>query len=76
MTRGRLLSTVVSAQQQLVDYILKHQLENRYFRIDAALKEEQQADLGLEVASNPRMLRFISHVAKPPVFSWPQRSAD
>lgn len=96
MTRGRLLSTVVSAQQQMVDYILKHQLEERYFRIDAALKEEQQADLGLdvatesargtllglaggsyqEVASNPRLLQFISHVAKPPVFSWPPRPAD
>jgi uncharacterized protein len=51
MSRGRLFSTVVSAQQQLIDYILAHQLGSRYFRIDASQSEEQQADLALDVAT-------------------------
>jgi patatin-like phospholipase/acyl hydrolase len=50
MTRGRLFTTVVSAQQQLVDYILSHELADRYLRIDATPSIEQQADLALDVA--------------------------
>lgn len=50
MSGGRLFATVVSAQQQLVDYMLQHQLGNRYLRIDARQSEEQQADLALDVA--------------------------
>jgi hypothetical protein len=50
MSGGRLFATVVSAQQQLVDYMLQHQLGDRYFRIDARQSEEQQADLALDVA--------------------------
>ena len=52
MSRGRLFSTVVSAQQQLIDYILKHDLGDRYFRIDAVQSPEQQADLALDVATD------------------------
>lgn len=51
MSRGRLFSTVVSAQQQLIDYVLSHQLGERYFRIDASQSEEQQSDLALDVAT-------------------------
>jgi hypothetical protein len=50
MLRGRLLRTIVSSQQQLVDYMLRHQLGERYLRIDAIQSEEQQADLALDVA--------------------------
>jgi patatin-like phospholipase/acyl hydrolase len=50
MSRGRLFATIVSAQQQLVDYMLGHQLGDRYLRIDASQSEEQQADLALDVA--------------------------
>ncbi len=53
MSRGRLFSTIVSAQQQLVDYILSHDLGDRYFRIDAIQSPEQQADLALDVANEP-----------------------
>jgi patatin-like phospholipase/acyl hydrolase len=53
MSRGRLFSTIVSAQQQLVDYILRHDLGDRYFRIDAVQSPEQQADLALDVANAP-----------------------
>lgn len=50
MLKGRLLRTIVSSQQQLVDYMLRHQLGERYLRIDATQSEEQQADLALDVA--------------------------
>ncbi|MDB6147563.1 MAG: hypothetical protein JWO45_1227 [Spartobacteria bacterium] len=50
MSRGRLFSTMISAQQQLVEYILGHDLKDRYFRIDVHQSPEQQADLGLDVA--------------------------
>lgn len=53
MSRGRLFSTIVSAQQQLIDYILRHDLADRYFRIDAVQSPEQQADLALDVADEP-----------------------
>lgn len=48
--RGRLFSTIVSSQQQLVDFMLKHQLGDRYLRIDSRPGEEQLADLALDVA--------------------------
>jgi patatin-like phospholipase/acyl hydrolase len=50
--RGRLFSTIVSAQQQMVDFMLKHQLGDRYLRIDARPGEEQQSDLALDVAND------------------------
>jgi patatin-like phospholipase/acyl hydrolase len=49
--RGRLFSTIVSAQQQMVDFMLRHQLGNRYLRIDVRPGEEQQTDLALDVAN-------------------------
>jgi patatin-like phospholipase/acyl hydrolase len=49
--RGRLFSTIVSAQQQMVDFMLKHQLGERYLRIDTRPGEEQLADLGLDIAN-------------------------
>jgi patatin-like phospholipase/acyl hydrolase len=51
MSRGRLFSTVVSAQQQLTNFILGHQLGERYLRIDAIQSPEQQVDLALDVAT-------------------------
>lgn len=48
---GRLWSTISAAQQQLVDFLMKHQLEDRYLRIDHQQSPEQQAYLGLDVAT-------------------------
>jgi predicted acylesterase/phospholipase RssA len=48
--RGRLFSTIVSSQQQLVDFMLRHQLGERYLRIDARPGEEQQTDMAMDVA--------------------------
>ena len=50
--RGRLFSTIVSSQQQMVDFMLRHQLGDRYLRIDARPSDEQQRDLALDVADD------------------------
>ncbi|WP_315922115.1 CBASS cGAMP-activated phospholipase [Mesorhizobium sp. SP-1A] len=52
--KDRLPSTLISAQQQLVDFMLKHQLTDRYLRIDALPSEDQTSDLGLDVADTKR----------------------
>lgn len=46
----RIVTTVFSAQQQLVDFMVGHQLPGRYVRIDANPSTEQAVDLGLDVA--------------------------
>ncbi len=50
----RLLSTVMASQQQLVTFMMKHQLEDRYLRIDRQPSAEQTSDLGLDIASKHR----------------------
>jgi patatin-like phospholipase/acyl hydrolase len=51
LSGGRLFSTMISAQQQLVDFLLKHQFGDAYLRIDHLQSPEQQNDLGLDVAT-------------------------
>jgi patatin-like phospholipase/acyl hydrolase len=51
MTDNRLFSTIISAQQQLTDYMVRHRLGDRYFRIDTDQSREQQVQLGLDVAN-------------------------
>ncbi len=51
LAKNRLWSTINAAQQQLVDFLMKHQLKERYFRIDYLQSPEQQAYLGLDVAT-------------------------
>jgi patatin-like phospholipase/acyl hydrolase len=50
---NRLLSTIISSQQQLTDFMLRHQLGDRYFRIDTDQSREQQSQLGLDIANQP-----------------------
>ena len=42
---------MIAAQQQLIDYLLTHQLGDAYLRIDHLQSAEQQADLGLDIAT-------------------------
>jgi patatin-like phospholipase/acyl hydrolase len=51
MTDNRLFSTIISAQQQLTDFMIRHRLGDRYFRIDTEQSREQQLQLGLDVAN-------------------------
>jgi patatin-like phospholipase/acyl hydrolase len=54
LENGRLVSTVFSAQQQLVDFMLKQQLGDRYVRFDDQPSAEQVSDLGLDLATEKR----------------------
>jgi patatin-like phospholipase/acyl hydrolase len=54
LANQRLTSTVSSAQQQLVDYMVGHQLGDRYIRIDEIPSAEQSVDLGLDLATKAR----------------------
>ncbi|MNK11145.1 Patatin-like phospholipase [compost metagenome] len=51
MKDQRLFSVMISAQQQFVDQIVKHRLQDRYVRIDHEPTDESVRDLGLDVAS-------------------------
>jgi len=48
---GQLFSTMIGAQQQLVDNMLKHRLGGRYVRLDAGQSANHQAVLALDVAT-------------------------
>lgn len=48
---GRLISTMIGAQQQMVDSMLQHRLAGRYVRLDASQSADQQATLALDVAT-------------------------
>jgi patatin-like phospholipase/acyl hydrolase len=50
----RILSTFYAAQQQLVDFMVIHQLGERYIRIDENPSAEQCVDLGLDLATPER----------------------
>lgn len=54
MQNGRLVSTIFSSQQQLVNFMMRHQLGERYVRIDEQPSIEQATDLGLDLASKAR----------------------
>ena len=47
LKNDRLISTILSSQQQLVDFMLKHQLGRRYVRFDAQPSHEQPRISGL-----------------------------
>jgi patatin-like phospholipase/acyl hydrolase len=59
LENGRLVSTILSSQQQLVDFMLKHQLGDRYVRFDEQPSPEQTTDLGLDLATANRRQTLI-----------------
>ncbi|MGO6982558.1 CBASS cGAMP-activated phospholipase [Rhizobium leguminosarum] len=54
LKNARLLSTVMTTQQQLVTFMMAHQLGKRYLRIDHEPSAEQTSDLGLDIANKSR----------------------
>ena len=64
MQDQRLFSVMISAQQQLVDQIVKHRLSNNYFRIDHEPSQEQSKDLGLDVATDAAKQTLIALAKK------------
>lgn len=47
----RLTNVILAAQQQSVDYMMKHCLGDRYIRIDAIQSKEQERHIALDVAT-------------------------
>ena len=60
---GRLLNVIIASQQQSVDFMLGHRLEDRYFRLDEIQSKEQEQALGLDVATDEakRTIKAIAH---------------
>ncbi len=52
MEDQRLFAITISAQQQFVEQLIQHKLQDRYFRLDHEPSQEQARDLGLDVATD------------------------
>lgn len=81
MKNERLISTVMSSQQQIVDFMVEHQLRDRYLRIDARPSNKQIVDLGLDLATPARRETLLGlagrayhEVAGTPFIRWCSRT--
>jgi hypothetical protein len=52
LSGARLLNVSIAAQQQSVDFMLRHRLPGRYLRLDEYQSKEQERALGLDVATD------------------------
>lgn len=59
LRKDRLLSTVMTSQQQLVHFMMTHHLKDRYLRIDREPSSEQTSDLGLDIANEKRRATLL-----------------
>lgn len=64
MDDARLLSVMISAQQQFVGQVIAHRLGERYLRIDREPSHEQAAELGLDIATESARSTLISLAKK------------
>lgn len=60
MRKPRLLDATFGAQQQMVDYMMRHDLRDRYVRIDEVASGGHLADIGLNVAEKRRRATLLS----------------
>ncbi len=63
MEGERLFNVIISSQQQFVDQLVSHRLNDRYVRIDHEPSQEQAKDLGLDVA-DPTACRTLKGLAE------------
>ncbi len=54
MADFRLLNAFFAAQQQLVDFTVKHDLKENYLRIDTTISKDHATDVGLDIAGLDR----------------------
>lgn len=64
MDDARLFSVTISAQQQLVDQLMRHKLETNYVRLDKEPSDAQASDLGLDIASETAQKTLLALAAK------------
>lgn len=62
-TDQRLVNVIIASQQRSVDYIVGHQLGDRYLRIDTLQSKEQERHLALDVAT-PEAQKTIRGMAE------------
>lgn len=58
--RPRLVDVTFGVQQQMVDFMMGHDLRNRYVRIDQTPSAEHLPDIGLDVAEKRRRATLLS----------------
>jgi hypothetical protein len=64
MEDARLLSVMISSQQQFVGQLMAHRLGERYLRIDREPSHEQAEELGLDIASESARATLASLARK------------
>jgi hypothetical protein len=64
MKNERLFSTIIAAQQQLTDQLLKHKLAERYLRLDEPLGLELASDVGLDIANKHATQTLLARGSK------------
>ncbi|WP_156312254.1 CBASS cGAMP-activated phospholipase, partial [Methylobacterium platani] len=57
---ARLVNTVFGVQQQIVDFMINHELKERYVRLDSDTSAEQAVDIGLDIATEERRRTLLS----------------
>lgn len=60
MEEQRLFSVTISSQQQFVDQLVAHRMDERYYRLDHEPSQEQAKDLGLDVATEAAKKTLIA----------------
>lgn len=60
----RLLSVMISAQQQLADQVVAHRFQSNYCRIDHEPSQEQAVDLGLDLATDEAAQTLLALASK------------
>lgn len=60
MERQRLVDITFGVQQQMVDFMMRHDLGERYLRIDETPSAEHLADIGIDVAQEKRQATLLS----------------
>ncbi|MGV3574624.1 MAG: CBASS cGAMP-activated phospholipase [Devosia sp.] len=58
--RPRLLETTMGVQQQLVNFMMQHDLKERYIRFDQTADAEHLPDIGLDVSEDRRRATQLS----------------
>ena len=60
VTDYRLLNLFFAAQSQLVDFTVRHDLQNNYLRIDSSISKDHTSDVGLDIAGREKRDTLIA----------------
>lgn len=60
LVNARLVNTVFGVQQQVVDFMMKHEFQDRYVRLDSSTSAEHAVDVGLDIATEERRRTLLA----------------